>query len=307
MSTKPIVAVTGATGQQGGSVARGLLRSGKCAVRAVVRSPDSDAAQALAAQGAEIVYGDLDKPDTIVSAFTGADAAFLVTTVWNPFGGGKDTNYPQGKLLADSAKSANVGFVVWSTMHNFEEMSGGKLKIEGFSNKNRIEQYIKEIGLPAAFVSPAMYMSMWNMDSIFGVPTRTPDGTTVMASPLRAEVGLPVIDIEDISKFVVPMFENPERWRGARVLAAAEYLTASQMAHAYTEVTGEPVVVRKSDPSELPLQLMMDTVEGVNTYGYYGGEYLEDSHSLYDELKLNTLKDWLRRTGFRAKERQSAI
>ncbi len=51
-----IILVIGATGQQGGAAARHLLNAG-WKVRALVRDPEKDAAQALEKQGAELVQG----------------------------------------------------------------------------------------------------------------------------------------------------------------------------------------------------------------------------------------------------------
>ena len=61
MSDKKIIAVVGATGAQGGGLARAILSDPDSgfAVRALTRDPDSDKARALAAMGAEVVRADV--------------------------------------------------------------------------------------------------------------------------------------------------------------------------------------------------------------------------------------------------------
>ena len=66
MSTKRSVLVAGATGQQGGAVARQLLSRGH-KVRALTRKPQGEAAKALASSGAEVVPGDLDDVGSLQS------------------------------------------------------------------------------------------------------------------------------------------------------------------------------------------------------------------------------------------------
>lgn len=71
-----MILITGATGQVGGETTRELLRQGQ-AVRALVRDPQSAAAQALAAAGAELAPGDQARPDTLAAAFSGVTAVLL--------------------------------------------------------------------------------------------------------------------------------------------------------------------------------------------------------------------------------------
>ena len=87
MAEKKIIAVVGATGAQGGGLARAILAdsSGGFAARALTRKPDSDKAKELAARGAEVVACDLDDPGSVERAFAGADAAYCVTNYWEHF------------------------------------------------------------------------------------------------------------------------------------------------------------------------------------------------------------------------------
>ncbi len=79
-----LIAIVGATGAQGGGLARAILDDpqGGFTVRALTRHPDNDKARALAARGAEVVAADLDDEASLVRAFTGADGAFCVTNYW---------------------------------------------------------------------------------------------------------------------------------------------------------------------------------------------------------------------------------
>src|SRR6185369_7964657 len=98
MSTKRSVLVTGATGQQGGVVARALLARGH-RVKALTRHPDGDAARLLASAGAEIVAGDLFDAASVVNAATGIDSMFLMG---NSYERGTAEETRQGIIAADA-------------------------------------------------------------------------------------------------------------------------------------------------------------------------------------------------------------
>ena len=78
-----IIAVTGATGQQGGAVARRLLADG-WNVRALTRDLSKPAAQALASAGAELILGDMDSRSELDAAFKGVYGVFSVQNFWLP-------------------------------------------------------------------------------------------------------------------------------------------------------------------------------------------------------------------------------
>ena len=82
MTTSLNILVTGATGRQGGAVARQLRDHGH-AVRAITRSPDAPAAAELARLGVELVRGDLADRDAMERAARGVDAVFSMATPLN--------------------------------------------------------------------------------------------------------------------------------------------------------------------------------------------------------------------------------
>src|SRR2546425_4494803 len=110
---RDVVLVTGATGQQGGAVARQLLSRGH-KVRALTRKPQGEAAKALAASGAEVVPGDLDDVGSLEKALRGAWGVFSVQNTWEA---GVEGEERQGKRRAELARKAGVG--------HFVDTSGG--------------------------------------------------------------------------------------------------------------------------------------------------------------------------------------
>lgn len=200
-SNQPIIAVFGATGYQGGSVINHLLSTQpkQYRLRAVTRNPQSSAARSLAEKGVEVVYGDANEPSSLSAVFEGAWGAFLVTNFWDPNEGlNPETDYVQGKNLVDAAvKSESVEFVVWSSLHDIDRASGGTLSVPHYTNKHRTEEYIRaQPGLQAAFVYAGFYAQNWINFPPFGVPT-VKEGDVVLETAVRADVALPLIDIEE--------------------------------------------------------------------------------------------------------------
>ncbi|MDX6540778.1 MAG: hypothetical protein QOI71_2388, partial [Gaiellales bacterium] len=87
MSDKKVIAVVGATGAQGGGLVRAIMADpdGGFTARALTRDPSSEAAEALAALGAEVVAVDIDDEASVRRAFEGAYGAFCVTFFWAHF------------------------------------------------------------------------------------------------------------------------------------------------------------------------------------------------------------------------------
>ncbi len=117
MSNK-IIAVAGATGTQGGGLVRTILAdaAGGFTARAITRHPDSHAARALIALGAEVVQGDLDDEASLRQAFAGAHGAFCVTNFWEHFS--PERELTQAGNLARAARSAGVSHAIWSTLED---------------------------------------------------------------------------------------------------------------------------------------------------------------------------------------------
>src|SRR6187200_1313071 len=118
MADKKIIAIVGATGAQGGGLARAILadKNGSFQARALTRHTDSDKAKALATAGAEVVAADLDDPKSLDRAFAGAYGAFCITNFWEHFS--PEREYAQAKNMAEAAKQVKLQHVIWSTLED---------------------------------------------------------------------------------------------------------------------------------------------------------------------------------------------
>src|SRR5919107_6173749 len=133
------ILVTGATGQQGGSLARLLLQK-KHKVYALTRNTQSSAAQDLRNKGANVVRGDLDDSDSLKRAVKDVDSIFLMGT---PFEDGTEGETRRGKLMVDIAKENKVEHLGYSSVANANKNTHSP----HFESKYKIEQHIKNLGL----------------------------------------------------------------------------------------------------------------------------------------------------------------
>ena len=147
-----VVAVTGATGRQGGAVARHLL-SEDWPVRVVTRRPDRPAARALAALGAEVIRADLMNTSDLMHAFRDA---YGVYSVQNFMPGGTDVEIRQGKNVADAAQASGVRHIVYGSAGTGATDTG----IGSWDSKLTVEAYIRALGVPLTVLRPMAFMEL---------------------------------------------------------------------------------------------------------------------------------------------------
>ncbi len=231
MSTTPDergpVLVRGATGQQGGAVARRLLAAG-FPVRALTRDPETPAAQALAARGATMVRGDLNDRTSVERAVAGAAGVFSVQT----FGGagGLAGEVRQGMALADAARVAGVHHLVYSSVGSADRRTG----IPHFKSKARIEEHVRGLGVPYTILRPVFFMDnwAWSREAIHG---------GVLAQPLDPDKPLQQVAVDDIGAFAALAFADPVAWSGRVIDLAGDELTMPRAAEMFARVLGRPV------------------------------------------------------------------
>lgn len=234
---KKIIAVVGATGAQGGGLVRAILadQGGDFAVRAITRKPDSDAARALARQGADVVAGDADTPSGLDAAFAGAYGVFCVTNFWEHFSAEREG--AQATEMARATRRAGVTHVIWSTLEDTRELVPlddprlptlhGQYKVPHFDAKGQVDRVFTSEAAPTTFLRAAFY---WENFIYFGLgPRKNPDGSVVLAMPLGG-VKLPGIAAGDIGKCAYGIFRQGTGTVGQYLGVTGEVLSGPEMA-----------------------------------------------------------------------------
>jgi len=210
------VLVLGATGTQGGAVARGLLAAGYT-VQALVRETGTARAQALAAEGIELVPGDLLDRPSLTYAFSGADAVYAITT---PFQHGAGEEERQGETIIAAASDAGLGWLVFASV-----ASAGRAPIPHFTSKWHVEQRLAASDLAWTVIAPSYFYEnvLRSMHSIR--ERRLP-----MAIP--ADKPLHQVALADLGALVAAVLARPDEHLRQRVEIAGDAPTPTQMAAA---------------------------------------------------------------------------
>jgi len=279
-----VIAVTGATGQQGGAVARRLLADG-WKVRALTRDFSKPAAQALVEAGAELIAGDMDSRSELEAAFEGAYGVFSVQNFWLP-SVGFDGEIRQGKSVADAAKAAGVQHLVYSSVGAAHRGMGQK----HFESKWIIEQYIHTLNIPYTILRPVAFYENFNWERAYIL------NGIFNAIGLRPEKERQLIAVEDIAIFAVLAFTNPEQYLGKTIELAGDALTEAQLADTFAKVIGRPVKLvqpagsRNGDSDE----------EMTAMFKFFNGEAYDADIPALRKLHPGLLRfeDYLRRNGW---------
>lgn len=229
MADDRVILVTGATGQQGGAIARELLAKGR-PVRAMTRSPESEAARSLAGLGATLVRGDLDDPASLERAVEGAHGVLSVQNTWEA---GVEREEEQGKRLAEIARAGGVEHFVYQSVGSADRDTG----IPHFDNKWRIEETVRGLGFPSyVIIRPVFFME--NLASSWFKPA-IDDGT--LALGIRPDTSLQMIAVADIGEYGALAFEGHEELNGRAIDIAGDELTPTGIAAVLSEVAGREI------------------------------------------------------------------
>jgi len=198
---KQLIAVTGATGRQGGAVVRVLQAQRQFKVRALTRNPGKHHELAD-----EVVEADLDSPETLKAAFEGAYGVFLVTNFWEE---GTD-EFKQATAAVRAAKAAGVKHFVWSTLPDVEAISGAKFNVPHFTGKAKADRIVREAGFTnhTFVIAPFFYQNLVGLLA----PQKQENGTLGWALPIDPTVrGIHMGDIREIGSIVAGAFAHPDQ------------------------------------------------------------------------------------------------
>jgi len=270
-----IILISGATGQQGGATARALAGKG-FRIRALTRNPDSDAAKAIAATGAELVKGELDDEASLKAALAGAWGAYAVQNTWTA---GVEGEEAQGHRFAKAAHAAGVQHYVYASVASADRKTG----IPHFDNKSRVEDTVRSLGFPSySIIRPVFFMenlpSPWFLNGDH------------LVSTLQPTTKLQMIAVPDIGAYGALAFTD-ERFKNLELDIAGDEVTLPEAAETLGRALGKPLSYLQIPISEVrknseDFALMLEWFESV---GYDAD--IAGNAATYG-VKPTSLKEW---------------
>ena len=287
-----IFTVFGATGQQGGAVARALLRGKGHTVRAVTRNPDNTKAKELQVRGAEIVQvKNMDDVASLETAVKGAYGVFLVTNYWGMLGENSETAYDreiaQGKAVGDLCKKFGVKHLVYSGLEVVKDIIGKPCL--HFDAKGIVERYLDKTGVPNTSTRYAYYYENF---ITFSQPQKNDDGTYSLTGPMKG--AMDAVSVEDAGTAVAAIFDNPSEYIGKKIGFSGDKLTFTEYAAIISKVTGKTVTYNQV-PYEVFAKFPFPSAEDmVNMFEFY--DIGNPDRSVEKTRKLNpatlTFQQW---------------
>lgn len=227
--SKDKILVTGATGRQGGAVARYLLKSGYKVV-AMTRKPQDEKAGILRSLGAEVIQGDYDAPKSCDPALEGIWGVFAVQNTWEA---GVEREEEQGKRFAELARKKGVTHYVYASVGSAHRKTG----IPHFDNKWRIEETVRGLKFPSyTILRPAFFMDNFTSPSI--LPGLL-EGKLLMG--LKPETKLQMIASDDIGRFGFLAFDQHEKMNGVELDIAGDEHTMPETAEILGRAMGRSI------------------------------------------------------------------
>ena len=244
-----LVTIFGATGAQGGPVARALIARGGYRVRGVTRNPDSEKAKALKASGIEVVKANLDDATSVETAVQGAYGVFLITDYGGIFTKlqdpekAKEQEIAHGKLVGDACKKAGVKHLVYSGLEVVLDIIGKPS--QHFDSKGAIEKYLDEIGVPNTSTRYSFYFENY---ATFMRPQKQDDGTFSITMPMDGPMD--GISVEDAGEAVASVFTNPSEFIGKKIGLSGDKLTITEYMEILSKVTGKTIKYNQVTPDQ---------------------------------------------------------
>ncbi|MFX1324695.1 MAG: NmrA/HSCARG family protein [Promethearchaeota archaeon] len=274
-----LVLVVGATGQQGGTVARKLLEKGH-QVRALTRNKESHKAKELEKLGAQIIKGDMGDVLSLQDAMKGVDAVFAMTT---PYEKGFNFEIKSGFLLEFAVNTTGVKHFIFSSVASSDQNT----KIPHFESKYEIESHIQTVDTPYTIIRPVYFMenfsSPWALSGI-------KEGKISMA--MYPDRKLQMISLEDFASMVVFILENREIFLKKTIEIASDEISGKETAEILSRVTGVHIEFRELSYDNISGmgEDFVKTFKWLNEVGYKVD--IETLHKKYTGIGWHTFENW---------------
>lgn len=302
----PLITIVGVLGKQGRSAAHTLLQSGRYRVRGITRRVESPEALHLVEQGVELVSipFDLGYQKDFVEAFRGSDGVFIMTPGIAP---PQTHEFELGKQLADAAVEADVKHLIFSSLENVGKITGGKKFAPHFTDKAKIEAYIRTLPITSSFICMALFFT--NLIEFYA--PRLEGDTLVFPIYLPNDFRAPFVDpLTATGPAVLEIFSNPGQYAGKSLPVIGDMISPQEMVDTFVRVTGRKAVYSSAftrenflhhfpefGSNELLVREILGMVEYIVEYGYFG----EDRDWLWSRQTNPDIINWeqfLRTTGW---------
>lgn len=273
--------VFGATGQQGGAVAR-ALKAKERKVRAFVRNPESTKSKALAAEGISLATGDLFDPASIDRSMVGITGVFSVQTS-SPAGEVTDLQeVTQGKAIADSALRQGVRHLVYTSGG---AAGKGPTGMGHFDSKSEIEAYVRSMPIMSTITRPASFMEMLMLPGM-GLPR------SEFAFFMRPEQSMQMIALNDLGRINAEILMAPDHYAGKVIELASASVTGNDLHRAFTNAAGRPIAYGRFPDELLEENPFLNRLSELLDSGLLAGT--ADLQALEREFgHLTSLVEWL--------------
>jgi hypothetical protein len=316
---KKIIAVVGATGNQGSSVAKTFLSLPNWRVRCLTRRASSPKAQALAEQGAEVVEADLNDVTSLAKAFEGAAAIFVNTDFWQQYEAGLEskqdpdlsakvgyeTEVAHGKnAAAAAAGTRSLERFVYSALGPMARASGGKYwHSNHWESKAAIVDHIRNELPGLAAKTSFIYVGAYDTNPLL-LPRKDPNGGAyVHTLPCAPETTvMPVINPKKrTGPFVRALVEDEAA--GTTLLAYEAKPSIAEAVDTWSRVTGKKAtavgvsIEKMHEISGLPYEVL-DGPAFIGEFGYMAGipGFIEP-HQLKQRVEVDSYESLLRARG----------
>ncbi|KAH7158183.1 hypothetical protein B0J13DRAFT_190650 [Dactylonectria estremocensis] len=233
------VFVCGATGTQGGAVARSLLAK-NVKVHALARDPTSDKAKALEALGVKLWHGDYDNKEAIEAAIGGCDAIFINLM---PDLQDLTRELVWAKNIMAAGKAAGAKHAIYSSGFGVDQVQEFKLLDQQsivatvLRSKQSIEREVRDAGYEHwTILRPGNFMANFLQPLVRMYGGLVDKG--VWTTALTPETLLPMVDTKTVGLFGATAILEPERFSGKEISYADELMRVDTLLEELSIATG---------------------------------------------------------------------
>jgi NAD(P)H dehydrogenase (quinone) len=238
-ATQDKIIVSGASGQLGTLVVKGLLAKGVPAQNLILVSRNTQALEAYAKQGAAVRFGDFEKPESLPAAFAGGTRMLLISVGY----GGTPRPELHGRAI-NAAKAAGVKQIAYTS---WVALSKGDKTGLGVDH-SATEELLKNSGVPYTFLRNSIYQDIL----LGGGAKMVADGK---ATTIPGENKLGYVTRADCAAAAVAVLTTPGHENKAYDITGPELLGQAEIAAAVSAVTGKPIKVVDPEPGAPPARV----------------------------------------------------